>query len=256
MRRSSPIVLLTDFGTRDHYAATMKGVLMSLAPRSPVVDLSHGVGAYDVDGAAYLLWSSYRYFPRNTVFAAVIDPGVGTSRRIACLRTPSYTFLAPDNGVLKFIAGESPGAAAYAVRMPRRTVSSTFHGRDIFAPVAARLARGLRPSSLGPKIRLQGESMVDARRMRGGRIEGRVLAIDRFGNIVTNVLAPPDPAGIAVTLGRRRVKRSSATYAGGGAGAAFLIRGSAGLLEISMNRRSAARALRVRSGQKVIVCKV
>jgi S-adenosylmethionine hydrolase len=255
MRTTSPIILLTDFGTGDHYAGVMKGVLLGMAPGSAVVDLSHGVRPYGIDEAAFLLWSSYRWFPSGSIFVVVVDPGVGTGRRIVCLRTPRYTFLAPDNGVLKFVAGDVRKVRAYRVtasRLGARGVSATFHGRDIFAPAAARLARGLRPAELGPRIDVNGERMLTVG--RSGTI-GRVLHIDAFGNIITNILAPPAAGSWEVRLGRRRVRASARSYGSQPPGKPFFLTGSSGLLEISMNQRSAARALRARCGQKVVVCR-
>jgi len=186
---SGVIALLTDFGAQDPYAGVLKAVILSRCPGANVVDLCHGVGPQDVRQAAFVLRSSAPYFPDGTLFVCVVDPGVGSSRAVLWARSRRHAFLAPDNGLLAWLGGderllEVRRVTNRALFHPK--VSRTFHGRDIFAPVAAALAGGLSPSRLGPRTR----GLV---RLRFPR-RGEVLFLDRFGNAVTN-LRPADLRG-------------------------------------------------------------
>lgn len=255
---SAPIALLTDFGTGDPYVGAMKGVLLGLAPRSPIADITHEIPRHDAEAAAYALWCAAPWFPRGTVFVAVVDPGVGTRRRILLLRKGGRYFLAPDNGLLALIAEGSGDERWFALKPPPTgaAVSSTFHGRDLFAPAAARLANG-RPAtsiaSLAPAPARR-SLFVPAPAPGDPATTGRVLQVDRFGNLVTNVLVGPRQAeGLEVTIRRRRIRAVRSTYDGGGKGAPFLIRGSSGLLEISVNRGDASAALRASRNAVVAV---
>ena len=187
------IALFTDFGRRDAYVAQLKGAILSIHPMAHLVDLTHEVDVFDLRAAAYLLDASARYWPAGTIFVAVVDPGVGTARRPLLLSTQADKFyLGPDNGLCTRVIEREQLQAAYVLTQPAyflRQVSATFHGRDIFGPVAAHLARGIEPAQFGPRI----ETVVQlpyARPQRGGdTVSGEIVHLDHFGNIVTNIPA-------------------------------------------------------------------
>ena len=186
-----PIVLLTDFGMRDHYVASMKGVILSIHPEAQIVDLTHEVEAQSIQQAALLLENSFSYFPAGTIFVCVVDPEVGTKRKILCVKTKKYYFLAPDNGLLTLALKDQKGVVIHSVENPKfflnQTPSSTFHGRDIFSPVAARLAQKDIFNALGPKIVKM--RLLDLPRIKKTKkgLQGEILYFDHFGNAITNI---------------------------------------------------------------------
>ena len=246
------ITLLTDFGRSDTYVGVMKGVIATIAPEARVIDLVHDVPAQDTRAGAFHLMAAYRYFPAGTIHVAVVDPGVGTARAIVAVRAGDYTFLGPDNGVLRWAVDDAGVESIVRVesadhRLP--DVSATFHGRDVIAPAAAHLARGLPLESLGPPAGiLQGAPFP---RPDGGR--GVVIHVDRFGNCITNLTIPTAPTALpgahVEVLGRRlRVVR---TYGDMAAGEAAALVGSAGRFEIAVNGGSAAEQLGIGVGSPV-----
>ncbi len=250
------IALLTDFGTADPYVASLKGVILSAVPRIRITDISHEIPRHDVTAAAYMLRTTAAWFPAGTIFVCVVDPGVGTTRRILCLTLRGRTYLAPDNGILERFAERPRDGRWYALRPPSAgtRISPTFHGRDIFAPAAARLAGGARMTSVAlpipaPRpIRLLGK----VPRQGKGSVEGLILHVDRFGNIVTNLtMSGGPPASLRVRIGRRNIRRICSTYDEAPLRSPFIIMGSSGLLEISVKRGNAARALCVKAGDPV-----
>ncbi|HVP49303.1 MAG TPA: SAM-dependent chlorinase/fluorinase [Bryobacteraceae bacterium] len=249
MRR--PIItLITDFGLSDHYAGVMRGVILGICPQAEIVDISHEVGAYEVVEGAFLLAQTYPYFPRGTVHVVVIDPGVGTARRPIVAEAAGQRFVAPDNGVLSMMyAREKPKARwITAEKYFLKPVSQTFHGRDIFAPVGAHLARGIAPAKMGKQItdylRLHFERPVRTARRAW---TGAVLKIDRFGNLVTNFPAEEFPdlqkRPFEMSIGLETVNRLARNYAESGPGQLFVIVGSSGYLEVSASQASAAKML-------------
>ena len=258
--RNPVISLLTDFGSADHYVGAIKGVILDICPRVRLVDISHEIGPYGIAEAGFTLAQAWRCFPAGTIHLVVVDPGVGSARRAILAEADGHRFVAPDNGVLTMaLSGAAPGRSRprvreiTAARYFRKPVSQTFHGRDIFAPVAAHLAGGVSPAKFGKPIadyvRLEGALPV---RLSAREWVGKILRIDRFGNIVTNldgetwqrVVRGP----FEVKAGLGRVTRLAANYAEVDGGAPFLIRGSAGYMEISVNRGSAAGVLSVEAG--------
>jgi S-adenosylmethionine hydrolase len=234
------IALLTDFGTRDPYVASMKGVIAARTD-VPVVDLSHDVAPHDVFGAAWFLRTVERWWPHGTIFVAVIDPGVGTTRRILALEHEEKIFLAPDNGLLTFVAsGRVRSVEDESLFLPKG--SSTFHGRDRFAPVVAAIANGFAVDRVGPVV--TNIVMLDY-------TPGSIVAIDRFGNAITDIEPPATP--FALRLGDRTIDRVTRNYEEGG-DEPFLIVGSSGTIEISVRNGSAADALGLRRGQRVSIC--
>jgi S-adenosylmethionine hydrolase len=250
-----PITLTTDFGLSDHYVGAMKGVILSICPSARIVDISHGVGAFEIAEAAFTLSQAYRYFPRGTVHVVVVDPGVGTSRRPILARAAGQYFIAPDNGVLSLVyAREKHTVRAISnARYFLPAVSHTFHGRDIFAPVAAYLAAGVPAARFGKPItdylRLDFDKPV-----RTGRRTwtGAILKVDRFGNLVTNFPVADfpdlDKRGFEIAAGPRRINLFALHYAERGPGEPFLILGSAGYYEISVGQASAAKLLGCAAG--------
>ncbi len=238
----------------------MKGVILSVDPAARLVDLSHEVPPQGVLEARFLLSNAFRFFPRATIFVAVVDPGVGTDRAVVAVETDRHVFLAPDNGLLGFL--EDEGAVRRAFRITNRAyflepVSSTFHGRDIFAPAAGHLSRGVELARLGEETAALARIEAPAPRVAaGGAILGRVAAIDRFGNLITDVPAAGiEPGGrIEIRVGKTVVRRLARTYAeGANNGKPFAIVGSTGTLEISVNRGSAREAIGAEVGDPVRV---
>lgn len=239
------LTLLTDFGARDYYVAAVKGVLLSQAPDAVIVDVTHEVAPGDVEEAAFLLAAAAPEFPAGTVHLVVVDPQVGSDRRILVVRTPEALFVAPDNGVLSPWLAAAEVFSVTAARWFRDGPGATFHGRDRFAPVAAALLRGETPESLGEVIR---DPVILDRRppWRDGEVvHGRVVHVDRFGNLVSDVPAAWCAAGDPlVTVGDRRVERWVTHYAELRPGETGALIGSLGTLEISVREGSAAEVLR------------
>jgi len=230
------IALLTDFGTRDPYVAAMKGVIVSRC-QARIVDLSHEIAPFDVWEGAFFLRDVARYWPEGTVFVCVVDPGVGTARRIIAVESDGRFFLAPDNGLLHFVDGDAYEVANESLFLPRG--STTFHGRDRFAPVAAALANGMRIDEVGPRI---------DDRVPLGYTPGCIIRIDRFGNCITDLVPPEEP--FAMLVGEQRIDDIRTTYTGDGA---FVIVGSTGCIEISVAGGSAASLLHLRRGDRVAI---
>src|SRR5688572_24962462 len=184
------IAILSDFGSRDHYAGTMKGVVLGICPEATIVDVTHDVAAHDVLEGALQLAATYRYFPAGTVFLAVVDPGVGSARRGIAAEAGDYRFVAPDNGVLTEVLRETPPRRVVELserRYARPTVTRTFEGRDRFAPAAAWLAKGTQLSALGRTVTDFHRIDVPLPETAGSILRGVVLTVDRFGNLVTNI---------------------------------------------------------------------
>ncbi len=257
---SAPVVTLTtDFGTRNPYVAAMKGVVLARCPGARVVDLSHEIAPQDVLEGALFLAAAVPHFPPGTVHVAVIDPGVGTARRAIAARLGAQTLVCPDNGLPTLLERALPPTAAHAITsrdFMRDDVSATFHGRDVFAPAGARLAAGAPLASAGPAVPLADLVRLDVPTphldARGGAA-GVVIHVDRFGNAITNLRATDLPAlPDACVAGGTRV-RVVRTYGDVPAGAPLALIGSSGLLEVAVNRGSAAKTLGLRRGDAVSV---
>jgi S-adenosyl-L-methionine hydrolase (adenosine-forming) len=245
----SIVTLTTDFGVRDYYVGALKGVILSIAPDARLIDLTHEIPPQDVLAGAFVLRHAAREFPPDTVHLAVVDPGVGSSRRPLAARGRDQYWVGPDNGLFSF-AFDAPDGEVRAIDAPALTGarrSATFHGRDLFAPIAAHLSRGLSLSAVGPLVTdpVQLEELIPQR--GDERIEGQILHIDRFGNLVTSIAAA-DLAGwkdgLRIHLSAdRHLNRLCRTYADVPPGELLALIGSADLLEISVNGGSAARHL-------------
>jgi S-adenosylmethionine hydrolase len=252
------ITLTTDFGCSDHYVGAMKGVILSICPRARIVDISHGVGAFEIAEAAFTLSQAYRYFPRGAVHVVVVDPGVGTSRRPIMAQAAGQYFVAPDNGVLSMVYAREKHKVRTITnaRYFLQPVSNTFHGRDIFAPTAAHLAAGVPAARFGKPIADYLRLDFDKPARTGRRTwTGAILKVDHFGNIVTNFSAEDfpdlDKRAFEMAVGPQRVTVFTPNYAACGPGEAFLILGSAGYYEISVSQGSAAKLLGCGAGAPV-----
>lgn len=236
------ITLLTDFGTRDHYVAVMKGVIVRICPDTNVIDISHDVEPFQIGQGAYLLSQAWRWFPFGTVHVAVVDPGVGSRRRPITAQAEGHTFVLPDNGLLSLIGASEPTVREISDdAFMLQPVSRTFHGRDIFAPTAAFLASGVAFEEVGSEV--QDWVRLPTERMR-------VLHIDRFGNIVTGIRAE-DYRGQRLRIGSVIVQYRATTYSDVARDEPFLIEGSGGYLEISLREASAAARIGCRVGDRI-----
>ncbi len=255
----SIITLTTDFGTKDWFVGTLKGVILKLNPKARIVDLTHEISPGDIRAGAFALRAACRFFPRGTIHVAVVDPGVGSRRRALAIQTDDYSFVGPDNGVLSFaVAGQklreirSLETADYLLE----PVSRTFHGRDVFAPVAAHLSRGVSIRKLGPRLQTFIRLRWPEPRAHATSIEGEVVYIDRFGNAITNLdmaaLAALGADALEVRLGGKRVCPVAEFYGSVPTGRSAAVLGSGGLLEIAVNGGSAAQRLKLRIGDRVI----
>lgn len=252
MRHAPVIALLTDFGTRDPYVGVMKGVILSICPAARIVDLCHDLPPQDVAAGSRALTANLRFFPEGTIFVAIVDPGVGSERAAVALRAEDRLFLGPDNGILAALDLDR------AVRIQNKAVmlnpvSKTFHGRDVFAPAAAHLARGVKLDFLGPPIeRLKDLELPEPRVTRAGLI-GEVVWIDRFGNLVTNIPSERFKEGAGVRLGRRWIGKVVPTYASVKPGELTALIGSSGTLEIAVRDGDAHDATGASIGAPVLV---
>ena len=252
------ITFTTDFGLSDHFVGTMKGVVAGIAPAARVIDISHDVAPYNLTEAAFIIAEAWPYFPRGTVHVVVIDPGVGSSRRPILAEAGGHFFIAPDNGVLAMVFD----AAAHKVRVisnpkfMRRDISRTFHGRDVFAPAAAHLAKGAQAAAFGKLIHDYIQTGIARPFLKTTDSWcGAILKVDHFGNLITN-FAAGEFAGIntrpfEMRAGTQRIHRLALTYAETEVGDLCVIVGSTGYLEIAANQTSAAGLLGCSSGAPV-----
>lgn len=258
----SLITLLTDFGDHDYFVASMKGIILNINPQARIVDLSHHVSPYQVEEAAYMLNSSYRYFPDGTVHVAVVDPGVGSARRPLLVSTSRYFFLAPDNGLLTDIIENELSVEVRQIENKQYRLDSegaTFDGRDVFAPAAAWLTRGQAPGTFGRLIRDAATLPAQEPAWEGSAFVGRVAYVDHFGNLISNIT----PFHLAEV--RRYTKRTSVViriagttiddltpcYADGSSDSPGALINSNGYLEIFVKEGSAAHMLNVRRGARM-----
>jgi hypothetical protein len=258
------ITLITDFGTTDEYVGSIKGVILGIDPAATVVDVTHAIRPQDLAQAAFALEATFRHFPQGTIHVVVVDPGVGTGRKILCLAKHRQLFLAPDNGILTLQLEE--GGAAHLRWLENKAfwrpeVSPTFHGRDIIAPVAAHLSRGVDIRALGPELDPAAAVRLELLRpvvREGAGIDGVVVHIDRFGNLITNIPARAlegdrGGEGMHVVVGETWIGAISKTYADVTPGAFLALVGSRGTLEIAVNRGNAQEALGLAAGDPVRV---
>ncbi len=246
----SIVTLTTDYGTRDHYVGAMKGVILGIAPKTTIIDITHDVGPHDILHGAFVLWQSWRWYPHGTVHVVVVDPGVGSGRRIIVGQYACQYVVAPDNGLLTLLHRETPPEAMHVVENRRYflpATSATFHGRDIMAPVAAHLAGGVRIRELGPVTdRIEMLSIAHRAEWAGQALSGSVLHVDRFGTIVTNIhreqLTAPRirRRALEVWVGEVNIGPVRSTFSDVPEGEPVALIGGTGLLEIAINQGRAA----------------
>lgn len=253
------ITLTTDFGLSDHFVGVVKGVILGIAPAATIVDITHQITPYEIGEAAFIIAETHKHFPAKSVHVVIVDPGVGTARRPILVESGGQYFLGPDNGVLSMVYQRrlSKVREVSNRKLFLPNMSATFHGRDVFAPVAAHLASGkVRPSQVGKSIEDYLHTQLDNPTRTGTRCwAGCVLKVDRFGNLITNFNVEMFPdvrtRPIVMIPGVARVERFIQTYAEGGAGEAAVIVGSSGYLEVVVNQGSASKLLGCIAGSPV-----
>jgi S-adenosylmethionine hydrolase len=267
--QSSPmpiVTLLTDFGAADYFVGALKGAILSVNPQARIVDITHEITEHDIEAGAFTLLAAYDSFPRGTIHVAVVDPGVGSSRRPVLVATRGHFFVGPDNGLFSYVCEREQGdVRVYQLtneKFFRTPTSATFHGRDIFAPVAGALSNGVPPEELGEPVDdyVRLAPLAPVRELEGAW-SAKVIHIDRFGNLITNItrreLACAEFArGARLDVCGRVIDSFRNFYAeetNAAAGELFAIWGSAGFLEIAADQASAARLLRAERGQTVRV---
>ncbi len=254
------IALLTDFGTRDYFVGAMKGAILSVSENAKIIDITHDIAPQDIASASFTLRACYTDFPKKTIFVAVIDPGVGSARRAILVETKDYYFVAPDNGLLSFVFDKAKTFRVFELTNQRyfaNNISRTFHGRDIFAPVAAHLANGVNSNELGTEItdfiRLK---EISPRKISDKTIEGEIIHIDRFGNLITNFKTENLPEKFYLETGGKKIEKLQTFFAQAKKSEIFMIFGSAGFLEIVTFRASAENLLKINRGEKVFVTRL
>ena len=261
--RTPIITLITDYGTKDHFVASIKAVILSITPQVQIVDISHDIPPHDILEAGFVLRSCFSYFPSRTIHVVVVDPTVGSERKPIIVATDNHYFIAPDNGVLSLVYEAEPVSTVVEIaseHLMLPEISKTFHGRDIFAPAAAWLARGTDMLNFGdtlteytqlglPKAKLVGDALM----------KGSVLHVDRFGNLITNIsrreldgaCEKVGGSALKVVIGKQEIAGIKSYYAEAAKGEVIALFGSTNLLEIAQNQGSAARALGVSRGAEV-----
>lgn len=254
------IVLLTDFGLNDSFVGVMKGVISRINPQAKIVDLCHEIESHNIHDAAFLLESSYPYFPEGTVFLIVVDPGVGSERKSVIVETEKYIFVAPDNGVLSFLTERDIKRIIQITNEEYflKPVSHTFHGRDIFAPVAAHLSRGENVEKFGPAIRKINRLKFPEPQVKNNRLLGEVMYVDHFGNLITNInqdafLRFIESKKFQIVIGKAKISKISSSYREGKEGLPIAIFGSFDNLEISLYGDDASRRLNLNKGSKISI---
>jgi len=244
------VALLTDFGTRDGFVGVMKGVILSIAPNTPIIDLSHEVEPFNILEGALILKAHYSYFPEKTVFICVVDPGVGSERKAIVVETPKYFFVGPDNGLFDLVLREEKEFRTYEIANEKYTLpkrNKTFHGRDVFDPVGAYLKRGIRPEEIGKEINYEFKLKFPEPYRGEGFVEGEILYFDRFGNAITNV----ECSNYAQGVFRNRKIRVVSHFLEGTKGEINAVCGSFGLMELFVPVDNAKERFNLKVEEKV-----
>jgi S-adenosyl-L-methionine hydrolase (adenosine-forming) len=256
--RLSVISLLTDFGTADYFVGAVKGAILSVNPEAVIVDITHEIARQDISAGAFTLLAAYKTFPAGTVHVAVVDPGVGSTRRAIIVKANEQFFVGPDNGLFTYIYDRESEHHVFHVTAEkyfRRDPSSTFHGRDIFAPVAAALSNGVKPRKFGPRISdaIRLDIPLEPEVLPNGDVRGRVINVDHFGNCVTNITRELLKPNATLVVNRKTIREFRDFYGEAPSGTPFAIWGSAGFLELSVNGGSAAELLQAQTGTRVLL---
>jgi S-adenosylmethionine hydrolase len=262
MSESRIVTFTTDFGLNDPFVGIMHGVVLNIQPDTRIVDICHSIASYDINDGAWSIAQAYRFFPKRTVHVVVVDPGVGGARRPIIVETEDYIFVAPDNGVLSLVEAREPKFVVRHVTAERyflQPVSQTFHGRDVFAPAAGWLSKGVAPAEFGAEISDYVRSPLPAvERVGDDSLRGVVMKVDKFGNLITNIgeldapqLFGANVSGISILIAGETVTRICRSYGEGAEGEIFAIVGSSGYLEIAARQASAAEKLAAGVGTPV-----
>jgi len=259
MKPSGIITLTTDFGLSDPYVAMMKGVILSINPSARLVDVTHQIGTGSISQAALLIRETFPYFPEGTVHLTVVDPGVGSDRRLIALQAGAHFFVGPDNGIFWPVFQDFGGAKAVHLTQPRYflpSITRTFHGREIFAPVAAHLSLGLSLESLGPSIHDLAKLTVPQPFVKEGVLCGQIIRVDNFGNLVTNIPSRDllnflESGPLRIKAGKLVIRKLSRIYADCEEGEPLALINSSNLLEIAVNLGRASEYIGLRNGEIV-----
>lgn len=255
------VTLITDFGLLGEYVGAMKGAILKVNPRCQVVDVTHQIEPQDVLQASFILKNAYPYYPAGTVHVVVVDPGVGSSRRPIILEKEEHIFVGPDNGVFNFVLSGKGKTKGYEITRREfflAPLSDTFHGRDLFAPVAGYLSLGMKPDQFGPPAGDFLQAQWPKPRVRGKKLGGRILFSDSFGNLITNISRQEygwlvEARSLQIKGKGWRIEGVHRTYSQGKPGQPMALFGSAGLLELSVNRGNAKRTLGLKPGDLLTV---
>jgi S-adenosylmethionine hydrolase len=259
--KNSIITLLTDFGTKDSYVASIKGVILSINPHCLVVDITHQVSPHDIQEGAFILANAYSYFPKGTIHLSVVDPGVGGARKPILLVTQNYFFIGPDNGLFTLVAQKERVTQVVVLTEQRyflSKVSKTFHGRDLFAPVAAHLSLGIKPVAFGHEMNTIIKIGFQNPILKEGKLLGEILHIDTFGNLVSNIdkenlfrFTKGQP--FVIRAGGKTISGLKEGYWEGKKGEPIALLGSSGFLEISVREGNARKMLKLKRGDQIAI---
>ena len=257
--RKPIITLLTDFGEKDHYVASMKGVILNINPQCILVDITHEVKPHDIQEGAFILANTYSYFPKGTIHLSVVDPGVGGGRKPILIVTQNHFFVGPDNGLFTLVAQREKVKQMVVLTKQKYflpKVSMTFHGRDIFAPIAAHLSLGIKPNAFGYRTNSLQEFGFQKPINKEGKLLGEVLHIDAFGNLISNIDEEKlfkfiKGRPFVIRAGRKAIQGLKKGYLEGRKGELIALLGSSGFLEISVNEGNAQKTLKVKRGDPI-----
>lgn len=256
------ITLTTDYGTNDHLVGTVKGVILKINPEATIIDITHNVAAFDLLDGALAIGAAYSYFPPRTIHIVVVDPGVGTERRPLLATADNQYFIAPDNGVLSLVYDRDPSVVvrhANAEHYFLQPVSKTFHGRDVFGPIAAWLSKGWQTAAMGEEIQDYKRFAIPKPKPSDGVVKGIVMRVDNFGNLITNFRVEDLPEDalkhgkLAFQLGTHEISHFVETFSEGNANEAIAYVGSSGYVEIAVNKGNASRTLAMGRGKPVVL---
>ena len=254
---NSNIALLTDFGTKDYFVGAMKGAILSINERTSIIDITHEIPPQDVLFANFILRACYKDFPIKTIFVAVVDPEVGSERKAILVETENFCFIAPDNGLLSFVFDEEESFRVFELTNRKffaAEVSRTFHGRDVFARVAAHLSKGVNPNEFGAEIKdFIHIKTAKPRKISKQEIEADIIHIDHFGNLITNLKQTDLPENFMLKINGKIINKLQTFFAEAERSELFIILGSAGFLEIAAFQDSAEKLLNVQINQKVLL---
>ena len=252
------IALLTDFGYKDGFVGAMKGVIKTINPSVEVIDISHDISPFSILEASLILYSTYKYFPKNTIFVCVVDPGVGTNRKPLIVHTENYFFVLPDNGLITLVLKEEKVRSIYEItnrQFMLRRISQTFHGRDIFAPVSAYISVGVPLNLFGKKISIKEIKLLNfpEPKVKNGEIVGEILYFDRFGNAITNIPYKYLPENFIISFRNFKINKLSQNFLEGEKNQPNAIIGSTGLLELFLPEENFKEKFLAKKGEKIII---